>query len=66
MNRNQEIVTKLGLKKGSTIKILKMSSHPEMTNKTGVIYNITSDFQLEGTWGSMSIVPSVDKIEKVE
>ena len=65
MNRNQEIIIKLGLKKGNTIKILKMSNHPEMTNEIGVIRNITSDFQLEGTWGTMSIVPSVDKIEKI-
>lgn len=62
---NKEVVKQLDLKKGSKIKIIKMSGHPEMNDRVGIIINITSDYQLQGNWGSLYIVPSVDKIEKI-
>lgn len=65
-NLNKEILDKLGIRTGSKIKIIKMINHPEMTNKIGTVTSITPDYQLKGTWGNRSIVPSADTIEKVE
>lgn len=65
MNLNEKIVKELGITTGSTIKILNVINHPELKNKTGVVRTITRDYQLQGTWGNVSIIPSTDKIVKV-
>lgn len=62
---NKEVVQKLGLKKGDKIKLIKISSHPELSGRSGTIFAITYDYQLQGNWGSWFIVPSIDEIEKI-
>lgn len=66
MNLNEKKVKELGIDVGSTIKIINMVSHPELKDKTGVVRAITRDYQLQGTWSNIAIMPSVDKIEKVK
>lgn len=63
--KSKDVVRELNLKKGSKIKIIKMAGHPEMNDRSGTIINITGDYQLQGTWGSLYVNPSVDKIEKI-
>lgn len=62
---NKKIIEDLKLTVGSTIKIIQMNNHPDMNKKIGKIINITSDYQLQGTWGNYAVVPCVDKFTKI-
>ncbi len=66
MNANQKVLEDLGIVVGSTIKIIKMLGHPEMKNKTGIVRDITKNYQIQGTWGNITIVPSADTIVKIK
>ncbi len=63
--KNKEIIEKLKLKTGNSIKIIDMRNHPELKGKIGKIVSITSDYTLQGTWGNYDIVPFVDKFVKL-
>ena len=51
---------------GMKIKILEMKDEPTYKNKVGVIKHIDDFGQLHGTWGSLAIIPEVDKIEIIK
>lgn len=50
-------------KVGDRIRIIYMSGIPIYAGKEGVVKRIDSMGQLHGTWGSLVVVPSEDKIE---
>lgn len=47
---------------GDFIQILEMNGEPEYTGKQGVITHIDDAGQLHGTWGSLAIIPNLDKV----
>ena len=47
---------------GDFIQILEMNGEPEYTGKQGVITHIDDAVQLHGTWGSLAIIPNLDKV----
>ena len=51
---------------GMKIKIIEMKDEPNYTNKIGIIKHIDDLGQLHGTWGSLAIIPEVDKIEIIK
>ena len=51
---------------GMKIKIIKMKDEPNYTNKVGIIKYIDDLGQLHGSWGSLAIIPEVDKIEIIK
>lgn len=51
---------------GMKIKIIEMKDEPMYSNKVGIIKRIDDLGQLHGTWGSLAIIPKVDKIEIIK
>lgn len=51
---------------GMKIKIIEMKDEPNYTNKVGIIKYIDDLGQLHGSWGSLAIIPEVDKIEIIK
>lgn len=50
-------------KVGDKIRIISMSGIPSYDGKEGIVKIIDSMGQLQGTWGSLVVVPSEDKID---
>ena len=48
------------------IIIIEMKGEPAYKNKTGKITSIDDIDQLHGTWGSLAVVPDVDKFKKID
>ena len=48
------------------IKILYMVDEPLYTNRIGIIQSIDAIGQLHGTWGSLAIIPTIDKIKIIK
>ena len=46
---------------GTTIKIIEMVDEFNYKNKVGIITHIDDLGQLHGTWGSLAIIPEIDK-----
>ena len=55
-----------GFKVGETIEIVKMVGEPEYDGRRGTISHIDDAGHLHGTWGSLSVMPDVDYIIKIE
>ncbi len=51
---------------GMKIKIIEMKNEPAYTDKIGIIKLIDDLGQLHGSWGSLAIIPKVDKIEIIK
>ncbi len=51
---------------GMKVRIIEMRDEPAYTNKIGIIKHIDDLGQLHGTWGSLAIIPDVDKIEIIK
>ncbi len=51
---------------GMKIKIIEMKDEPMYSNKVGIIKRIDDLGQLHGTWGSLAIIPQIDKIEIIK
>ena len=50
----------------STIKIIEMKDEPSYTGKVGIVKHVDGINQLHGTWGSLAVIPGVDKFEILE
>ena len=53
----------MNIKIGDKIKIINMYEEPSYANKVGIITFIDDIGQLFGTWGSLAIIPEIDKFE---
>lgn len=51
---------------GMKIKILNMKDDPTYKNKIGKITFIDDLDQLHGTWGSLAVIPQIDKIKIIK
>ena len=51
---------------GMKIKIIEMKGEPNYTNKIGFIKYIDDLGQLHGAWGSLAIIPKLDRIEIIK
>lgn len=51
---------------GMKIKIIEMKGEPNYTNKIGFIKYIDDLGQLHGSWGSLAIIPKLDRIEIIK
>ena len=51
---------------GKTIKIIEMKDEPSYTGKIGIVKHVDGINQLHGTWGSLAVIPGVDKFEILE
>ena len=45
---------------GDRIKIIRMESEPQYTNREGVITHIDDAGQIHGTWGSCALILEID------
>ena len=45
---------------GDRIKIIRMESEPQYTNREGVITHIDDAGQIHGTWGGCALIPEID------
>ena len=48
------------IKIGDKIKIIRMDSEPQYTNREGVVTHIDDAGQIHGTWGGCAIISEVD------
>lgn len=48
------------------IKIISMKDKPNYIGRIGIVEDIDAIGQLHGTWGSLAIIPEVDKFEIIE
>ena len=53
-------------KVGDKIRIICMEGEPQYENKEGTIEKIDDAGQLHGTWGSLAIIPEMDRFEIVK
>ena len=54
------------VKIGDTIKIIKMDSEPQYTDREGVVTHIDDAGQIHGTWGGCAIITEVDEFIIIE
>ena len=45
---------------GDRIKIIRMESEPQYTNREGVVTHIDDAGQIHGTWGGCALIPEID------
>lgn len=60
VDKNKQIVESLGVKVGDKVRIVGMADTCQYDGKVGVITSIDESYNLFGTWGSLSIIPSED------
>ena len=51
---------------GKVVKIIEMHDEPNYVGKIGIVEFIDDAGQLHGTWGSLAIIPTIDKFEALE
>ncbi|MDD7316839.1 MAG: DUF4314 domain-containing protein [Bacillales bacterium] len=54
------------VKVGDKIKIILMVGEPQYSGKEGVVEHIDDIGKIHGSWGGCSLIPGIDKFEKVE
>ena len=51
---------------GDKIRIIQMAGEPQYSNREGVVTNIDSIGQIQGTWGGCALIPEKDQFVVIE
>ena len=54
------------IKRGMTIRIIRMDGEPNYTNAIGKVVWIDGIGQIHGTWGGCAIIPGLDEFEIID
>lgn len=54
------------IKVGNKIRIISMKDEPSYIGRVGIVEDIDAIGQLHGSWGSLAIIPEVDKFEIIK